>query len=149
MKKLKAASLLVLFFAIITLGITGCGKQAEGEEKAFNYRTAEAVKANIENSDDILLVDIQPEEGWNEHHIKGAIATHAYPVDTDEDKAKLDAILPTLEGSESAIIIVCPKGGGGAEKTYKYLLEKGIKEERLFILEKGQAGWPYEDLLEK
>lgn len=150
---MKKFCLVLAVLTIFALLVTGCTKKENNEDAAaaveFNYRTAEEVKGNIENNDDIILLDIQPEEGWNEHHIKGAMATHAFPVETDEDKAKLDAVMSDLEASENPIVIVCPRGGKGAERTYAYLLEKGIKEERLFILEKGQEGWPYDELLEK
>jgi len=47
------------------------------------------------------------------------------------------------------IVVVCPKGGGGAKNTIQYLVDQGIEDSRLFILEKGQAEWPYAGLLEK
>lgn len=147
---MKKFSLAIVVLTILTLVVAGCGKkEAGGEEIAFNYRTAEEVKKNIENDDDIILLDIQPEEAWEEHHIKGAIPTHAFPVETDEDKAKFDGVMSDLEASDAPIIIVCPRGKKGAERTYGYLLEQGIKEDRLFILENGQEGWPYDELLEK
>lgn len=147
---MKKFSLVIVVLTILTLVVTGCGKkEADGDAATFNYRTAEEVKENIENDDDIILLDIQPEEAWEEHHIKGAIPTHAFPVETDEDKAKFDGVMADLEASEDPIIIVCPRGKKGAERTYGYLLEKGIKEDRVFILENGQEGWPYDELLEK
>jgi hypothetical protein len=39
------------------------------------------------------------------------------------------------------VVIVCPRGAGGARRTYNYLRDKGIAAERLLILEKGQEGW--------
>jgi len=149
--KMKRFSLVLVVLTVFALLLTGCTKNEDKKEGSaeFNYRTAEEVKANIENNDDIILLDIQPEDAWNEHHIQGAIPTHAYPVETEEDKAKFDGVMSDLESSEAPIIIVCPGGKKGAERTYKYLLEKGIKEDRLFILENGQNGWPYDELLEK
>ena len=95
------------------------------------------------------MLDIQVEKDYNKHHIKGVIPTYAYPVETEEEKAKLDKILPQLEENENPIIVVCPGGGGGAKKTIDHLESKGIKADRLFILEKGQKGWPHKEILEK
>jgi len=161
---MKRLSILAAFMLSVALVFTGCGSTAqesttetpaaeapaasEAPERTFNYYTADQTKQAIENKEDIILVDIQVEDEWNQHHIQGAIPTYAYPVDTDEEKAKLDGIMDKLEG-EQPIIIVCPGGKGGAQKTVAHLESKGIAPERLFILENGQKGWPYEELLEK
>ena len=50
----------------------------------------------LEEGKDLLFVDIQVEEEWEAHHLKGAIPAYAYPVETEEDR-KIDAILPQLE----------------------------------------------------
>ncbi len=119
------------------------------EKKEFKYYTAEQTKKDIEEKKDMILLDIQVEKDFKEHHIKGVTPTHAYPVKTDEEKAKLDKVLPDLKKSTSPIIIVCPGGAGGAERTFAYLSEKGISKDRLYILKNGQKGWPYPELLEK
>lgn len=115
----------------------------------FKYLKAEELKRYIETKKPIQMLDIQVEDEFKKHHIKGVIPTHAYPVKTAEEKAKIDKVLPTLTASNEPIAIVCPAGGGGAERTYAYLLEKGLDENRLFILESGQKGWKFEELLEK
>ncbi len=146
MKKLSTILLIIL---TIVLAVSGCTQKVEETdgEKTYNYYTAEETKAAIENDDDIILLDIQVEEEWTAHHIAGAIPTHAYPVKTDEEKAKLDAVLPQLEGTQP-IIVICPGGAGGATRTIDYLITKGIAAERLFIMENGQSKWPYPELLE-
>ena len=159
MKKKLLAGVLMLMLAVSAVGCgskpaeesavaSAAGEQQQAQERTYNYYTAEQVKAAIENEDDITIVDIQVEDEWNAHHLKGAISTKAYPVKTDEETAKIDAVLTQLEG-ENPIIIVCPGGKGGAQRTIQRLEEKGIKAERLFIIENGQGGWPYEELLEK
>jgi len=117
-------------------------------EKKFNYYTAEQLKTAIEKKENIYILDIQVKEEYDAHHIKGAVPTYAYPVKTDEDKAKIDKVMNDFKDKDSKIIVICPKGQGGAERTVDYLNEKKIKEDRIFILEKGQAGWSYSDLLE-
>lgn len=152
MKKLTLISALAVSLILV---FTGCSSNSgesqatdSSAERTFNYYTAEQTKDAIENAEDVILLDIQVEEEWEAHHIKGAIPTHAYPVKTDEEKAKLDVVIDDLQGDQP-IIVICPGGAGGATRTVEYLETKGIAPERLFILENGQSKWPYEDLLEK
>ena len=35
----------------------------------------------------------------------------------------------------------------GAKRTFEYLASRGIQSKRMFILEKGQSGWPYPKLV--
>lgn len=149
-KYLISTLLMVLTLSIGLLGCTKAKTEANKVEskKDYNYYTAEQLKKSIETKEDIIILDIQVKEEYDKHHIKGAMPTYAYPVKSDEDKKKLENVLEKLEGSKP-IVIICPKGGGGAENTQKYLTEKKISKDRLYILEKGQAAWPYEELLEK
>jgi len=162
---MKKITLIIASILALALFVTGCSAKpaeeassgeaakataaAPAEEKTYQYYTADQTKSAIENNEDVILLDIQVEDEWAAHHIKGAIPTHAYPVKTDEEKAKLDAVVSKLEGTQP-IIVICPGGKGGATRTIDYLTEsKGIAAERLFILENGQGGWPYDELLEK
>jgi rhodanese-related sulfurtransferase len=63
-----------------------------------------------------------------------------------DDKQKLNKVLPTLLATQNDVVVVCPRGGGGAKNAYDYLKEKGVSEKRLFILEDGMQGWPYKEL---
>ncbi len=117
------------------------------KDHAYNYYAPDHVKSALENNEEIMLLDIQPEEDFDAHHIKGAVETNAYPVKSDEDKAKLEAVLATINGSNEDVVIVCPRGGGGAERTYQELEANGIDTSRLFILEGGQADWPFAELV--
>ena len=146
MKRLFA---IIMAISLSMLVFTGCSGGNDEAKKDYQYYTAEEVKDSIEKNEDIILLDIQVKEEWDKHHIKGAIETNAYPVKTDEEKAKLDPVLPTIEGNGDPVVIVCPGGAGGAERTHAYLVEKGIDKDRLFILKDGQSKWPYDELLEK
>lgn len=137
--------LYLLFAMLLAAGILVAGCGGQGTKKDFHYKTAEELKTMLEQGEPIHIVDIQVEEEYKQGHIKGSVATFAYPVKSDEDKAKLDAVLPELQKDEAPIVIVCPRGAGGAERTYQYLQEKGFPEGRLFILEKGWAGWDYRE----
>jgi len=92
----------------------------------------------------MILVDICPADQFAAGHIKGAIETNAYPVKTDEEKALLAKQLPKIQGSTADVIILCPKGGGGAKNTFDFYKSKGVDTKRLMILENGVSGWPYE-----
>lgn len=107
----------------------------------YNYIKADEVAKLIRDKANIAIVDIQVKAGFEKEHLKGAIRTEAYPVKSADDKAKLAAALPQLQNADK-IVIVCPKGKGGANKTYDYLLSKGFSKDKLVTLTGGQTGWP-------
>ncbi len=115
----------------------------------YQYLSTDQAKTNLLTQAPMLLVDIQVEKEFNQHHFPTALPSYAYPVKSDSDRAKLDTLLPQLQSSSDAVVIVCPRGGGGAKRAYDHLQKQGIAAERLFILEKGQQGWPYPELLSK
>jgi hypothetical protein len=49
-----------------------------------------------------------------------------------------------IKASTDDVVIVCPRGGGGAKRTFDYYNAHGVEKERLLILEKGMDKWPYE-----
>ena len=104
----------------------------------YNYTTAADLKQMIESREDFFLIDIQVEDEFNRHHIDGALATYAYPVKSDADKERLAAVMTSVKQTEKPIVIVCPRGGGGAKRTYEFLIGGGVPEGRLSILEGGQ-----------
>jgi len=143
---MKQKNILRIVFAILTLMavlLNGC-KASDDTSVDYQYYSQDQLKTTIENGSSVVILDVQVEEDFDAHHIDGAIATYAFPVKSDEDKAKIDAQFHLVEESDSDIVIVCPKGRVGAERTYIYLLEKGIAAERMFILEGGQDDWTSE-----
>ncbi len=112
----------------------------------YNYVDPNQFKQWLEKGKDIAIVDIQLPAEFQVHHFKGSIETNAYPVKSATDKQKLDRVLPKLSASKNDVVVVCPRGGGGAKNTYDYLKEKGIDEKRIFILKEGMQGWPYKEL---
>ena len=114
----------------------------------YKYISAEDLKSRINSNLPTNIIDIQVEKEFSQHHIKGAIPTYAYPVKTDSDRAKIDAKIEQINTNADPVVIVCPRGGGGAKRTYDYLLQQSISDERLLILEKGQSGWSYISLTE-
>jgi thiosulfate/3-mercaptopyruvate sulfurtransferase len=123
------------------------GISLAGDSK-YNYISASDLEARLTANQPTNIVDIQVEDEFAQHHIKGAIATYAYPVQSDADRAKINATVEQLKSNADPVVIVCPRGAGGATRTYDYLLQQGISADRLLILEKGQSGWACAPLTE-
>lgn len=132
----KGFLILLLVLGTATAGLAG----------DFNMMPAPVLKEKIEAKAPVHILDIQVEKEFDRHHIPGAVATHAYPVKSEEDRSRLNPVIETLKADSEPVVIVCPRGEGGAKRTYEYLQAQGIEASRLFILEKGQEGWPYPEL---
>ncbi|WP_442899826.1 rhodanese-like domain-containing protein [Geomonas sp. RF6] len=116
---------------------------------AANYLEPASFKGWLNSGREVHIVDLQSPEEYAQHHFKGSIETNAYPAKTEEEKKRLDPALDIVATTKADVVIVCPRGEVGSRNAYQYLLEQGIGEDRLHILEKGVAGWPYPELLEK
>jgi rhodanese-related sulfurtransferase len=134
--------------ALLLAGLLLLGGAVLAAQAEYHYISASALEARLAAHQPTNIVDIQVEEQFTRHHIKGAIPTYAYPVKSEADKAKIDAIVEKLKANEDPVVIVCPRGSGGATRTYDNLLSRGIPAERLLILEKGQVGWTCAPLTE-
>ena len=110
---------------------------------AKNYVKPDVFKQWITSNRSIVIVDIQPAKEFENHHFKGSIETNAFPSKSDAEKRRLDNVIPKIQASKGEVVIICPKGKGGAVNTYEYLQSKGVPESRLFILEGGIESWPY------
>lgn len=133
LKKLIPALLIVL---MSTLSAWSSG--------GYNYLAAEEVQKRLTDGPSMILVDICPADQFSKGHIPGSIETNAFPVETEEQRARLGEVVPHIQASTDDVVIVCPRGGGGAKRTYDFYKSQGVAEERLFILEKGLEKWPYE-----
>lgn len=132
MKKLSLAALIVLVLPIMAWATD------------YNYISQDDMRARLSSNDKMHIVDICPVDLYAEKHLPGSVETNAYPVKTDEERAKLTPLLDDLTADNDDIVIVCPGGRGGAKRTYDYFMKNGIAESRLLILEHGMKGWPYE-----
>lgn len=135
MKRIMVLTLLLVIGSIATVMAGG-----------YNYVEAEQFRQWLEKGKEMAIVDIQVPAEFTQHHFKAALETGAYPVKSAADKQKLDAVLTGLSATQKDVVVVCPRGGGGAKNTFDYLKEKGISEKRIFILREGMQGWPYKEL---
>ncbi|MDD3618101.1 MAG: rhodanese-like domain-containing protein [Desulfobulbaceae bacterium] len=133
--------IIAVFLAMVVTGILG----ATGTILAGDYRyiTADELNARLEAGSPMILIDIQPAEQFAMTHIDGAIETNAFPVKSEEDKARLAGHLPLINSSADDVVILCPRGGGGARGAYDLYKTSGVDANRLLILEKGMAKWPF------
>jgi len=125
-------------FMVISLFFTS---MSLADEHSYNFISAPDLQARLTAEQPTNIVDIQVEDEFAKHHVKGAEATYAYPVKSETDRAKLDATIERLKANNDPVVIVCPRGAGGAKRTFDYLLHQEIPFERLLILKKGQQGW--------
>ena len=131
----------LVFASLIAFVLVSCGGKVK-ENPKYNYISAEETAELMrKDASKLVLVDIQEKPDFEEEHLKGALATYAYPVKTEDEKARLAALLPSIS-PEQKVIIICPRGGAGADRAYDFYLEKGVKKEQLFTLKGGQYEWP-------
>lgn len=129
---------------VMTALLLGCAFTAAAG--SYNYVEQAQFKQWLEKGKDMAIVDIQVPAEFQKHHFKTALETGAFPVKSAADKQKLDAVVPKLATAKYDVVVVCPRGGGGAKNTYDYLKSRGIDEQRIFILKEGMQGWPYKEL---
>lgn len=137
---MRSLALIMLFFLGAVTSVCA------GE---YSYISAKDMKSRIETGSEVIIVDIQVEKEFKQHHLPGSIATYAYPVKTETERAQIDKAVQQFQASGKDVVIVCPRGKGGAKRSYDYMLKKNVPSEKIYILEKGIAGWPYQELFEK
>ncbi len=151
----KRISGLLIALAMLAIALTGCSnndKKEETKDRAeadieWQMIAPEDMKKVLETDDatDYQIIDIQPEDDYAKGHLPNSISVPAYPVDTEElEKLVVDSADDFKEG-DNPIYVVCPGGGGGAKRTISLLIDEGIDESRLFIVENGAKKWPYKD----
>ena len=114
----------------------------------YNYISPEKTKTWIENRTPVTIVDIQARKEFDAHHLPGSMATYAFPVKSDAEKARINDAVAASIAKGAPVIVVCPRGRGGAKRCYDYMKSQNVPEDKLLILEGGITGWPYKDLLE-
>lgn len=109
----------------------------------YRYLSKEDLLDWLSQNKNMKIVDIQPKDEFVKKHIDSAMPTYAFPVKKEEEKKMVEAVLPELKSNDLPIVVVCPRGGGGARNTYDLLKSKGIDENRLYILTGGMSTWDY------
>jgi rhodanese-related sulfurtransferase len=132
------------FVIALLLFLSSVGAHAD----SYTYISAEQLKNSITAGKELLILDIQVKEDFAKHHLPGSTATYAYPVKTEAERAALDTVIAAQRETDRQVVIVCPRGKGGAKRSYDYMLSQNIPAEKITILEKGMAGWPYSELVE-
>ena len=134
-------------------GLAGCGKETTEEgasadradaDIAWQYMTADELVEKLENGDPVIVLDSRPDDMYSAGHIPGAYHVPCFPVDTEEAEQMLVDASENL-GGDAPIAIVCKTGNKGAKRAISVLIDAGIAEERLFILEGGGEGWTSEE----
>ena len=137
MKKSLLMGLMLLLVAGLVIGCNG-----DEEEEAYNYISTEEFAQRLDDGDvengEMIMVSSQTEEEWETGYMEDAIATHARPLETDEDFAKLDDALAQIEEGDMDVILICPRGKSGATRPFDHFEENGVDTDRMFILEGGQ-----------
>lgn len=84
---------------------------------SYNYVEPDEFRQWLGKGKDVTVVDIQVADDYSKHHFYPSLETNAYPVKTADDKSKLDKIMPLISADRKDVVIVCPRGGGGAQNT--------------------------------
>jgi rhodanese-related sulfurtransferase len=114
----------------------------------YNWVEPEQFKQWLEAKKPMILVDIQDKPSFAAHHFPGSIETNAFPTETDAERKRIDPAVAAFKKSGQEVVVLCPRGGGGAKRTYDYLKAQGVPEKKLFILTGGVDKWPYRTMLE-
>ncbi len=115
--------------------------------ESFNYVEVDTFKEWLTTNKSIIIVDIQEKEPFATHHFANSIETNAFPVKTDSQRKSIDTAVTAYKATGHDVIVVCPRGGGGAKRCYSYLKNQGVPVEKLTILKGGIDKWPYRDML--
>ena len=116
---------------------------------SYNYIDKGEFKDRLESGKNMVIIDIQEEEAFAKHHFPGSIETNAFPVKTNSQRQSIDPAVKKAKASSDDVVVICPRGGGGAKRCYDYLKQQGVSESRIYILKGGVDKWPHRYMLEK
>ena len=116
---------------------------------AANYIEPQELKELLDKKMPVIMVDIQPAADFEKQHLGGSIETNAFPAKSDDEKKRLDKVLPIIKASNDPVVVICPRGKTGAKNSYEYIVSQGVSEERMQILEGGIYEWPYKEMFVK
>lgn len=114
---------------------------------SFNYLDQETFKEWLTTDKPVIIVDIQVADEFALHHFPNSIETNAFPVKTVEQQKRIDQAVTAYKATGHDVVVVCPRGGGGAKRCYSYLQSQGVPDDKLTILKGGIDKWPYKTML--
>lgn len=119
-----------------------------GAVLAYNIMNADELKVRIETKEPpTILLDIQKQNAYKEHHFFGSVRTFAYPAKTDLELESVVQGVRMHEQTGNEIVIIGPRGGRASKRTFDFLVTRGVPENKIFILEGGIRDWPYKEML--
>ena len=130
---------------LIALALLLCAATARAGD--YRYVAPQDMRTWLESGKELLIVDIQPAKDFSRQHFAGAIETNAFPVESAEEQQRLELAVSAAKGNARDVVVVCPRGKGGAKRTFDYLKTNGVAEDRLYILTDGMDKWPYQELV--
>ena len=143
---MKEKMIMKKIVAVIWITVLGMAQLANAS--SYQYVSAEELKGWLEAEDSVLLMDIQVKEEFAAHHIKGSLETNSYPVKSGADRKRIDPAIKLNQSNDyRAVVVVCPRGKGGAKRAYDYLNKAGVSDNKLYILTGGMDRWPYRELV--
>jgi thiosulfate/3-mercaptopyruvate sulfurtransferase len=113
--------------------------------KDYNYISPQEFKARLAAGDvdqgKLLVFSTQNHKEFSSGYLPVAIQTFSRPLESEDDYRKLDIVLARAKATTEDIVVICPRGGSGATRSYDYLQKNGIDAGRMFILTKGQEAY--------
>ena len=131
--------LLVMVMLLATVGVAEAGK--------YNYVSKNEFKEWLLTDKAMVIVDIQEKDAFAKHHFPGSIETNAFPVKTDAQRKQIDPAVAEAKKTGNDVVVICPRGGGGAKRCYDYLKDQGVDNAKLYILKGGVDKWPHREML--
>jgi len=114
---------------------------------AFNMMAPDELKARLDTKQPTILLDIQKKNAYKEHHFYGSVRTYAYPARTEAELESAVQGVRMHEQTGDDVVIIGPRGGKASQRTFDFLITRGIPEENIFILQGGIKKWPYKKML--
>jgi len=115
--------------------------------ESFNFVEQDQFRQWLESGKPMVLVDIQDKAAFAAHHFPGSIETNAFPVESEAERKLIDPAVTAFRQSGHDVVVLCPRGGGGAKRCYSYLKSQGVPEKKLFILTGGVDKWSSREML--
>ena len=134
----KTTSIALFFIALLNMAAIF---------QSFNFVEPDDFQKWLEADKAMIIVDIQDKAAFAAHHFSNSIETNAYPVKSEAEKKQIDPAVAEFKKTGNDVVVICPRGGGGAKRCYSYLKSQGVTEDKLYILTGGVDKWPHRDML--